>query len=184
MLELVDTKTTPHGKWSFTTVSTGHTSGPFYSYDQLQDAVYKHWKANGISTPLGWKWGFQDELCRQGNYDCKETDLVHEDEAITIMGRALWVELHEFTANYPDVPNKNQQEHAAQWLNGWISRIPSFNRCSCRKDFDAWYAIFPAPLHSGEGFSKWAEIMHDRVNQKLQRPLKNKENANHPVFMV
>jgi hypothetical protein len=176
--------TTPQGGWVYISEFSGMKHGPFYSPDQLLDSVKKHRQANGISIPLGWQYDFWNDYCGQQHADCKENNEVHEDQLVTQIGRALWVELHEYTQNYPDSPTESQQKYAAEWLGHWINRIPRFSKCGCRSSFDKWYAVYPAPFHSGTEFRRWAVIIHDRVNKKLNRPLFDPESAKHPIFEV
>lgn len=176
--------TTPHGGWKFVSPFSGMKHGPFYDPDSLLKDVQKHRNANGISTPLGWQWVFWDEFCQQQGVECKESNEVHEDTLVTSIGRALWVELHAYAGAYPDTPTASEQKYAAEWLGHWVSRIPRFSKCGCRSSYDTWTAVYPAPLHSGVEFRRWAEVIHDRVNKKLGRALFNPESAKHPVFQV
>lgn len=184
MLKPNTPETTPHGRWKYHHAFSNHTSGPFYTLGQLFQAVRNHRNANGIITPIGWKHEFLDELCKQQGLDCYDDQTVHEDELVTQIGRALWVELHTYTENYPDDPSAQDQEHARHWLDHWMRRIPNFSHCSCQSDFMRWYSVYPAPLESGVEFRRWSTVMHDRVNKKLGRPLKYPESAKHPVFQV
>ncbi len=176
--------TTPQGGWKFHSDFSGFEHGPFYSPDQLIASVKAHRNANGILTPLGWQHELLHEGCLQQGWDCKEDAEVHEDLVVTQVGRALWVELHAYTAAYPDSPTQADQQYAAEWLRHWINRIPRFSKCACRTSFDKWYAIYPAPLSSGQEFRLWAVTTHDRVNQKLGKPLFNPASKDHPIFQV
>lgn len=184
MLIPKDFKTTPNGKWRFRNEFSGRVSGPFYTPEQLLKDVRLHRNGNGISTPLGWEWGFWDEACRQNGWDCKDDQVVHEDDVVTKVGRALWVELHEYAAAYPAAPTDERKKFAAQWIQDWINRIPRFSKCNCRADFEKWHAVWPVQLDSGAAFVEWAEVLHDRVNKKLGRPLKNEANKRHTLFSV
>jgi Mitochondrial sulfhydryl oxidase involved in the biogenesis of cytosolic Fe/S proteins len=179
-----DFSTAPHGKWKFSHSFSGHLSGPFYSSFQLQRDVEAHRLANGISCHMGWHHAFWSEACIQNGWNCSDDTTVHEDELVTQIGRALWVELHRYADIYPEDPSDEHKQLASTWITHWISRIPSFSRCSCQSDFVRWHSAFPVQLDSRASFQKWSEIMHDRVNQKLQRKLLNEYNRNHHVFSV
>lgn len=179
-----DFGTAPHGKWKFRSDFSGRLHGPFYSSFQLQKDVESHRLANGISCPMGWQHAFWSDACIQNGWDCADDVTIHEDEVVTQIGRALWVELHNYVNDYPEEPAEEDKQSASHWLTHWIARIPSFSRCSCQSDFMRWHGAFPAPFESGLEMKKWAVIMHDRVNRKLQRKLFSEDSKNHPVFNV
>lgn len=176
--------TTPHGGWKYKSEFSGMQHGPYYSYDQLLTSVKEHRRANGISTPLGWQWEFWHDACLQQGWDCRDNNEVHEDTLVTNLGRALWVELHEYTQAYPETPSASEKQYAAEWLGHWVNRIPRFSKCGCRTDYDKWSAVLTPDFSSRDAFSQWAVILHDRVNKKLGRSLYDPESAKHPVFQV
>lgn len=175
---------TPHGGWKLHNEFSNHTVGPYYAADQFVKNLKAHWNSNGIPTPLGWQHAMYDDACRQNGWDCIEDTEVHEDTLITQIGRQLWLELHAYAEEYPIQPKQKDKDAASVWMRNWISRIPRFSKCGCRSDFDRFEAAYPLDLSSREAFMKWAEVIHDRVNKKLNRPLKNEENRNHPIFLV
>lgn len=184
MLTPKNPNTTPHGGWRYKSSFSGYTSGPFYDLDSLLNDVRTHRNANGISTPLGWRHELLHEMCLQQGLDCKEDVTVHEDTVATQIGRALWVELDAFAKAYPESPSKVEREGADIWISNWISRIPNFGSCNCKKDFTKWSAVYPPDTSSGSALLRWRIIHQDRVNKKLNRPLFSADSAKHKIFEV
>ena len=84
------------------------------------------------------------------------------------LGRNTWALLHSAAAHYPDAPAEAERAHARAFVHALGALYP----CSwCANDFREAVEESPPPLHSREGFSVWMCEMHNRVNEKLGKPL-------------
>lgn len=78
--------------------------------------------------------------------------------------RGLWSELHGY-----DQAHWNQSD-AKKWFAKWLRRVPSFG-CKCRSHFLSLVQEFPPDFSSREGFYTWSVAVHNKVNERIGKPL-------------
>lgn len=83
------------------------------------------------------------------------------------LGKATWSVLHTIAAKYPVKPNQEEKTN----MREFIRLISILYPCSyCAKEFRQDIAQLPPRLDSREALSQWFCQMHNRVNEKLNKP--------------
>lgn len=84
------------------------------------------------------------------------------------LGQAGWTLLHSMAASYPRQPSA---DHRAR-MRTFLSLFPHLYPCQfCAKDFEGILSDMPPDVESRESLSQWMCRAHNRVNQKLDKPL-------------
>lgn len=135
------------------------------------------WKCNNcglelnikkITFPVYCSCGYaQDE---EGNLTIISRDSkIPEDFIQTkIDGSNLWKELHSYIFT--------TKEAAEVFFSVWQLKIPSFG-CSCREHWSKIVAEFPPDFSSECAFFKWGVDAHNKVNERLGKPIFSYEEA-------
>ena len=89
-----------------------------------------------------------------------------------IWGPLGWMTLHSVSHNYPDVPNSQEKQLAAQWVDLFRDSIT----CpSCQGHFTELVALYrsayPYYLDSRTEFILFAYRAHNTVNRRLDKPV-------------
>ena len=83
------------------------------------------------------------------------------------LGRNTWSLLHTMAAFYPKKPTDQEKKNMAEFIRLMSILYP----CSCcSKDFREDISQLPPQLDSRDSLAKWFCIMHNKVNNKLNKP--------------
>lgn len=162
-LRFISKQETPQGGWSYTEASTGITLRAL-QFSQLIGMVAAHRQANGLDLGDGWAKRMEAEMCMTNPSPCHDPDSVVEDP-LSAYGRQLWGELHEYALDYPASPDELDVREAQRWLSAWEERIPKFQKCNCRENWEKFRGI--PDLASRRAFYTWTVLAHGRVSEKL-----------------
>ncbi|CAH1398396.1 unnamed protein product [Nezara viridula] len=84
------------------------------------------------------------------------------------LGRSSWNMLHTMAAYYPEKPTKEQQSD----MKIFFYTFSNFYPChTCAEDFQKDLKEMPPETQSAEKLSQWLCKMHNRVNEKLGKPI-------------
>ena len=84
------------------------------------------------------------------------------------LGRSSWKLLHSMAAWYPDKPTTQQQSR----MTNFFQTLAEFYPCPwCADDFQSNVEKTPVAAESRESLCMWLCDQHNRVNQKLGKPL-------------
>jgi len=93
----------------------------------------------------------------------------------TVWGPQAWGLLHTICFNYPKNPSFNNKQNLKKYIKSFIENIPCPN---CKKSFKEIYNRIPvdAFLNNNYGTFLWSYLVHDLVNQKLNKKSYEFEN--------
>eukprot|EP00741_Cyanophora_paradoxa_P010649 tig00020537_g10292.t1 len=84
------------------------------------------------------------------------------------IGRASWTLLHSIAAYYPEQPSEQEQQD----MRTFMRLFAKFYPCGvCAEDMRKDVAANPPQTASRTAFEMWMCELHNRVNQKLGKPL-------------
>mmetsp|Transcript_100158 Transcript_100158/g.287738 ORF Transcript_100158/g.287738 Transcript_100158/m.287738 type:complete len:167 (-) Transcript_100158:241-741(-) len=84
------------------------------------------------------------------------------------LGRSSWKLLHSMAAWYPEEPSNEDQRQ----MKGFFQALATFYPCSwCAEDFQQEIKKTPPATESRKDLCLWLCDQHNRVNQKLGKPL-------------
>ncbi|KAJ6638829.1 FAD-linked sulfhydryl oxidase ALR [Pseudolycoriella hygida] len=84
------------------------------------------------------------------------------------LGRSTWGLLHTMAANYPEIPSKEEISNVSAFFSIFAKVYP----CDmCAKDFQMELIKEPVEATSQHSLSQWLCRMHNKVNNKLGKPL-------------
>lgn len=89
------------------------------------------------------------------------------------LGRAAWRLLHTMCGRFPLHPDVSQQ----QSLHDYIYLFAELYPCGeCAEHFQAILKSYPPDVSSREAVAKWACFVHNKVNDRLEKPQHNCSN--------
>ena len=93
----------------------------------------------------------------------------------TIWGPQAWGLLHTICFNYPKNPKFNEKQNLKKYVKSFVENIPCPN---CKKSFKEIYSRIPIDnfLNNNYGTFLWSYLVHDIVNQKLNKKSPEFEN--------
>lgn len=93
----------------------------------------------------------------------------------TIWGPHAWELLHTICFNYPKNPSFNNKKNLQKYIKSFIENLPCPN---CKKSFKEIYSRFPINnfINNNYGTFLWSYLVHDIVNQKLNKKSPKFEN--------
>lgn len=151
------------------------TNVPFAynTWNELIGNVAKHRQGMTLDLADGWLRRFEHEVCEQfPHLGCVDDSVPATFETpLAIAGRALWLELHAFTEQYPETPTEDDKSRARYWMSAWRERIPRFGGCACREDWARLEANYPPDYSSRESLVRWASNGHDWVSRRIGKPM-------------
>ncbi|TPX38615.1 hypothetical protein SeLEV6574_g07721 [Synchytrium endobioticum] len=83
------------------------------------------------------------------------------------LGRATWTFLHTMAAYYPESPSHEHRQRTLQFLNSFSHLYPC-NHCADHLRLEIKKT--PPDVASRDGLSNWLCIMHNKVNDVLEKP--------------
>lgn len=83
-------------------------------------------------------------------------------------GPAAWKFLHAITFAYPDLPTIQEQNDAEKMFLSLSSLLPCL---ACREHYVAEISAHPPDARSKTTLSTWLVDLHNRVNQRLGKPV-------------
>lgn len=86
------------------------------------------------------------------------------------VGHSSWNLLHTLAANYPDNPTEEEKAHAKAIIYGLAALYPCH---VCAADFRENVRLNPPKVDTRNDFVLWLCEQHNRVNEKLNKPLFN-----------
>jgi hypothetical protein len=86
-----------------------------------------------------------------------------------IWGPHFWFFLHTITLTYPHSPNDNTKKKYYEFINNLSMFIPNQN---IGNNFSKLLNEYPisAYLDSRESFINWMHFIHNKINEKLEKP--------------
>lgn len=88
----------------------------------------------------------------------------------SIWGPHYWVFLHTISLNYPKNPSKSIKKKYYDLMTNFSMFIPNSEISTFFDELLNQYPISPY-LDSRNAFVKWVHFIHNKVNQKLERPI-------------
>ena len=87
-----------------------------------------------------------------------------------IWGPGLWTTLHSITLAYPELPTyKNIQEH-----RNFIISLGNVLPCpGCQIEYKKYISKNPPVLHNKNAFIQWMIDLHNNVNTRLNKKIRN-----------
>ena len=94
----------------------------------------------------------------------------------TIWGSHAWMILHTICFNYPKKQSFNDKQNIKQYISSFINVIPCE---TCKSSFREIYGRLPINefINDRYGVFLWSYIVHDLVNQKLNKISPEFENV-------
>lgn len=86
--------------------------------------------------------------------------------------REHWKQLHRFAFT----ATEQQWQQASEWYAEWLSNVPNAG-CSCRSEWSKIESALPPDFSSREAFFAWTVEAHNRVNERLGKPVLSLHNA-------
>jgi hypothetical protein len=88
----------------------------------------------------------------------------------TVWGPHYWFFLHTITLSYPKHPNAISKKKTYDFIQNIPLFIPNENISSYFSNLLDKYPVTPY-LDSRDSFVRWMHFIHNKVNQKLEKPV-------------
>lgn len=83
------------------------------------------------------------------------------------LGNAAWKLLHTILARYPEEPTSKEQEYLEMYISSFAQVYPCGE---CARHFIKILDKYPPQLSSRKNAAMWGCFIHNKVNQRLQKP--------------